>query len=198
MRIRNSSANTLIVEDGLAAVALEFHVTYLHLETHLGGDAAGLDHGVLLAGYSLLPALDIALAGLAVNLLEFIGLGIDAFAFELPSYDRPLEGDYAEVVTCNGFHDDHVAYLHVLPRGVAVETLAGILEAHLEDIPETLVRNAVKVIVVLELAAALTVCECGFAALHVVHRHAAAVAVHIYILVLHTVKYSGTSCPPGR
>lgn len=44
-----------IVEDGLGTVTLELHVTYLHVQLHVGSDLAGPYHGTVLAGYGFLP-----------------------------------------------------------------------------------------------------------------------------------------------
>ena len=102
-----------VVEDGLGAVALKFHVTNFHFQPHFRGDTAGLDHGVLLAGDGFHPLLHVGLLGLAVDLAKFVS-SLDAFASHLAGHKRAFESDDAKVAAGGGLHYDHVANLHVL------------------------------------------------------------------------------------
>ena len=52
-----------VVEDGLVAVALIFHVAYLHVQSEVLGNLARLDHGVVLAGFGFLVLQHVGLLG---------------------------------------------------------------------------------------------------------------------------------------
>ena len=159
-----------VVEDGLGAVALEFHVADFHLEAQAGCQLAGPDHGLVLAGDGFLPALDVEDLGLAVDAAELVGVGVDAVAGQLLEHDGTFEGHDAHVVAGRRFHDDQVALLDDLARGVAEIDLAGVLEADFVEVVVAFLADAFHPVVAAELAAARVVADFQLAdgrALHV-------------------------------
>ena len=78
-----------IVEDGLCTVTLELHVPDFHLQAESGSQLTGAYHSCVLAGDCLLPSLDIQGLGLAVYLLELIGLRIYSPADTLTQHHSP-------------------------------------------------------------------------------------------------------------
>ena len=121
-----------IVEDGLCTVALELHVADFHLQPKLGRNLAGLDHGVVLAGYRFLPLLDIKGLGFAVYFLEFGSLRIYALAGHLAGHNGAVESNYPKVVAVGSLYNHQVTHAELLLRIVDIEALAGIFETHLE------------------------------------------------------------------
>ena len=159
------------------------------LKTHLGGDAPGLDHGILLPGYGFLPLYDIVLAGLAIDLLELGSLGIDALAAHLARHYRTLESHDAEVVAVGGLDYHHVPYLDVLSGGIGIDALARILETDLEKTVIHFLGDALQPVIVLELAASLTVGAHRLSASRIAGYGAATVAIELYRLVIYVVHH---------
>ena len=170
-----------IVEDGLGAVPLEFHVANFHLEPQAGGNLAGADHRLFLPGNGLLPFFDIELLGFAVNAADLGRLGIDSLALHLSHHGGPFQRDNAEVVAAGCLDDHEVARLDALPRSVGVDTFAGILETDFVVLGILLLRDALVSIVYLQLAATLAIGRTGLPVLPVGHG-AAPEAVVLYIL----------------
>ena len=90
----------------------------------------------------LLPFLDIEKFGLSVDLLELESLRIYPLALHLTSNDRTFESDDAEVVTVGSLHYHKVSGLDALARGIAVYSLAGVLEANLKVILHLFLADA--------------------------------------------------------
>ena len=103
-----------IIEDRLGAVSLELHITDLHLKSELGSDLTRTDHGLMLAGYRLLPSFYVEKLGLAIYPLELECLGIYPLALHLTADDRALESHDAEVMAVGSLHDHKIAGLHAL------------------------------------------------------------------------------------
>ena len=173
-----------VIEYRLGAVALELHVSDLHVQTEFRGNPAGLDHGVLLTGDRFLPLGYVQRLGLAVYLLQLGRVGIDSLALHLPSHDRAFEGHDTKVVAVGRLHDHQVTCLDALPGRVEVYSLTGILEAYLEQVLVLLLDDSVKPVVRFQLAAALAVVAFVFPAQRVLRHRTTPAAVELYAFVV--------------
>ena len=143
-----------VVEYGLGAVSLEFHVADFHLKPQFCGYLPGAYHSLLLAGYGYLPVLYVEGSGLAVYLPEFGRRGIHALAGHLAHHDRPLEGYDSEVVAVLGLDYHHIPGAYALLGVIAVEALPGVLEADFIYVRELVLVHTFQPVCVHELAAA--------------------------------------------
>ncbi len=98
-----------IIEDCLVAVALVFHVAYLHVEFEILGYLAGADHRIVLLGFGFFEATEIGRFCLAEHTAQF-GVGLHTGLADLKLYKASGEGHFANVVTRSGFHGHNVAY----------------------------------------------------------------------------------------
>ena len=177
-----------VVEDCLCPVALELHVSDFHLKPELNGDLPGPYHGLLLAGDGLLPFLDVELLGPPVDLLQLHSLGIKALAPHLAAYEGTLQSHYSEVVAALSLDNDHITHLDALVRSVHIEALAGILEPHFEYVGELVLRDALKPVVILQLAATAPICAIQLVLL-VPRDSTATAAVELNILIVIHIYY---------
>ena len=146
-----------VVEDGLGAVALELNIANLHFQAKVVCQHSGTDHGFLLTGNGILPALDVKGTRLAVNLLELLLLRIHAFALHLSANNGTFQSNNAQVMTIGSFHNHQVTGFYALAGGIHVNPFSGILEANLEVIVKLLLGYALESVVHLKLTAALPV-----------------------------------------
>ena len=168
-----------VIEDGLGAVSLEFHIANLHLQAQVSSQHAGPDHGFLLAGDSLLPALDVEGTRLAVNLLELRLGGVYALTLHLSAHDGPFQRHNAQVVPRGSLYHHQVSGFDALARCIHVNPLAGILEPDLVKVVKLLLGNTLQRIVYLQLAASLPVFDVCLARGLVRHHHTATKAVKL-------------------
>ena len=76
-----------VVEDGLVAVTLVFHIADFHVELEVGGDFAGAYHGVVLAGAGLLVTLEVRSLRLAEHTAG-LGVGLHSSLAHLQAHKR--------------------------------------------------------------------------------------------------------------
>ena len=62
-----------IIEDGLIAVTLVFHVADLHVQSETFGNLPALDHRTMLTGLRLMELIHIHRTGDAVDALDVVG-----------------------------------------------------------------------------------------------------------------------------
>ena len=106
-----NSALGNVVEDSLNLVALILYVANLHIESHLGGNLARLNHRVVLHSDSLLPTLNVVGLGLAVNLLVLAVEWCESRAANLLCHHIARERDDSDVVTGRSLYGNNVATL---------------------------------------------------------------------------------------
>ena len=151
-----------VIEDGLGAVALEFHVADFHFQAQVIGQYAGSDHGFLFPGYGFLPTLYVVWTRFAVDFPDFRRLRVHALALHLPAHDGTFQRHDSQIMPRGGLHHHQVPGFDALAGCIHIESLPGILETHLKVGIELLLRDALEVIVNLKLAAALTVTDIPF------------------------------------
>ena len=118
---------------------------------------------------SLLPLLYIELLSLTIYSLELICLRIYSLALHLSADNRSLQGNNTKVMTIRSLDNHKISGLDALTGCVAVYSLAGVLEAHFEELIELFLINALKPIIHLKLAAALTIVALNFASLRTLY-----------------------------
>ena len=60
-----------VIEDGLVAISLIFHISDFHVELQFFGNLSRPNHGVFLQGFRLLIFVEVHLSRLAVDALDF-------------------------------------------------------------------------------------------------------------------------------
>ena len=103
-----------VIENGLGAVPLEFHVADFHIQTEFHSYLTGTDHRFLLTRNSLLPFFDVEGLCLPVDFLEFRIFRVNAPALHLLADYRTLECNDTQVVTALRLNDDQIAHLDAL------------------------------------------------------------------------------------
>jgi hypothetical protein len=126
-----------------------------------------------------LPCFDIKQLGLAVDPLELKGFRINPFALHLTTHDRALESHDTEVMAVGSFHNDEVAGLYTLTGSIAIDSLAGILEADLIKAIVLLLINPCKPIIYLKLAAALPIGTLQFSGIHPLYHTSAGAVIFL-------------------
>ena len=129
-----SEIHTLIgnvVENGLVAVSLIFHIANLHVQMQVLGNLAGLQHGFMFAGLGLLKFFQIAIAGNAVYLLRLRAERVYLVFLHLQQHQLSHQRHRSDVVSWSGLHCHQVALGQFQSIGVAEIALAGILESDL-------------------------------------------------------------------
>ena len=122
-----------IIEDGLVAVALVFHITDFHFQTEVHGYLPRTNHGVGLTRLGLLESLKVGGLCLAEHAQDF-GVGAQVGPAHLQLDELAGHGHLSDVVARVGFHGHHVAHVQVELGRVAVEPAARVLEVHLDDV----------------------------------------------------------------
>ena len=129
-----------IIEYGLVAIALILHVADLHVEIQALGNFAGTYHGVVLARLGLLEFLDVGRLGQTEHTL---GLGSIAAGGALHAQLCKCagKGDGADVMAGSSLYGHDVARSEGKIGGVAVISLAGVLELNLYNLSSGLVAG---------------------------------------------------------
>ena len=131
-----SEVHTLIgdiVENGLVAVALVFHVADLHLQSQVLGDLPALNHRAVLTALGLLIFIHIHWFGDAVYASDLVSRFQVGF-LQLQLHQPSRQCHHADVVTGIRLHGHDVAFLQIQIVHIVVVTLAGILELHLYQV----------------------------------------------------------------
>ena len=91
-------------------------------------------------------------------------------------------------MTALSLDNDHITHLDALVRSVDIEALAGILEPHFENVGELVLRDALKPVVILQLAATPPICAIQLVLL-IPRDSTATAAVELNILIVIHIYY---------
>ena len=122
-----------VVENGLVAIALIFHITDLHVESQSLGDDTTLNHGRMLTGLCLTELLHINLAGYAVDTFDVVGR-FEVGLLDLELYQTTCQRHHADIVTRTGLYGYDVAFLQGQVVDIMIVTLARMLELYLHQV----------------------------------------------------------------
>ena len=122
-----------IVEDGLVAVALIFHVTNLHLQFQVFCNLAALNHGAVFAAFGFEILVHIHLFRMAIDAFDVVWR-LDVHLFQLQFHKSARECHHSDVVSGAGLHGNDVAFLEVQVVDVVIITFARVLELHLHQV----------------------------------------------------------------
>ena len=122
-----------IIEDGLLAVALIFHVANLHLQTQVLGNLTTLNHRLVLASLGLVIFVHVHLAGQAIHALNLLA-ALQVGLLHLQGHQSSCQCHHADVVTRAGLHGHDVAFLQWQVVHVVIVAFAGVLKLHLHQV----------------------------------------------------------------
>ena len=122
-----------VVEYGLVAVALIFHVTYLHLEPQVFGYLSALYHGAVLAALCLAILVHVDGLGDAVD-AAYVVCRLQVGLLQLQLYQSAGEGHHSDVVAGVCLYRHGVALLQFQVVHVVVVALAGVLELYFHQV----------------------------------------------------------------
>ena len=131
-KIHTSVGN--IVEDRFASVALVLHVTDFHVELHVFGDLACLDHCFVLQRVRFFGALQVGFCSQTVDTACLEVIDIDAVLAHLRDNELSYQCHLAYVVTGVTLHCHFHTFLQRQVVHVAVVAFAGVLELHLHHV----------------------------------------------------------------
>ena len=122
-----------VVEDGLIAVALIFHVTNLHLQAKAPGYLSALDHRVVLAGLRLTEFLHVYRLGDAIDTLDVVGRP-KVYPLQLQLHEAARQRDRTDVMPRAGLNGHHVAFRETEFIDVMIISLARVLKLYLHEV----------------------------------------------------------------
>ena len=140
-----------IVEYCLVAVALEFHITNLHVEAESLGYLPALNHRGVLTGLSLTVFVHVHRLGLTVYALDVVStleIGLPNLQQDKPSRER----HHTDVMTGIGLHSHIITFRQRQMIDVMIVSFARILELNLHKVSAFRVaRHVSKPVVSVEL-----------------------------------------------
>ena len=140
-----------IVEDGLVAVALIFHVTNLHLQSEVLGYLTTLNHRGVFAVLSLVILVHVHRLGDAIDALDVVSR-LEVGLLHLQLYESACERNHSDIVARTCLHSYDVALTEVQVVDVMIISLARILELHLHEVRVLLItRHIIQIVVGIEL-----------------------------------------------
>ena len=131
-----------IIEDGLSAVALIFHVADLHFQSQVFGILAGLYHRFVFTTFCGLVFFEVGFRGDAVEAFDLV-FTLQPSLEHLDLGQSACQRDDADVVSGRGLHGNAVTLFDFQVIDVVVVSLAGVLELDFHQIRYLLVVRQV-------------------------------------------------------
>ena len=122
-----------IIEYGLVAVALIFHITDFHLQIKVLGYLTTLDHGVMLSRFGLIILVHIHGFGNTVNAFDVVSR-LEVGLLDLQFHQSSRERHHTDVMSGIGFHGNDVAFFQFQSVHVMVIALTGVFKLHLHQV----------------------------------------------------------------
>ena len=123
-----------IVEDRFASVSLVLHVTDFHVELHVFGDLACLDHCLVLQRVRFIGSLQVGFCSQTVDTACLEVIDIDTVLAHLRYNELSYQRYLSYVVPGIAFHCHFHTFLERQVVHVAVVAFAGVLELHLHHV----------------------------------------------------------------
>ena len=122
-----------IVEDGLVAVTLVFHIADFHVQAQSFGNLTALDHGVVFPAFGLSVFVPIRWPCDAVDAFDVISrLQVGLFQLQLDQSSGQCH--HSDIVSGIGFHCHYVSFFQFQVIHIVKISLAGVLELHLYEV----------------------------------------------------------------
>ena len=128
-----------VVEDGLIAVALIFHITDFHIQVQVQCDLAGTDHGRMFLCFRFVEFLHIHRFCFPVDSLYF-NISLEVGLLHLQRDESSRQGYDADVMSRSSFYGNDVSLFQFDLVAVAVIAFSGVFKLHFHHI--TLFRVA--------------------------------------------------------
>ena len=129
-----------VVENGLIAVTLIFHIAYFHVQAKFIGNLSTLNHGVVLACLCLIILIHIHVASKAIYALYIVSRLEVCFLY-LHDGETAGKRNNTDIVTWCGFNGNPVAFFQVKSVDIVVVCLTCILKLYLYKVSTLIIAG---------------------------------------------------------